>query len=108
MHKLVIAAALAVSLAGPASAQSIFGSGGLACKNWTANTKRKWQRLADIDWLMGYASGINTGRGPGSRLLGEATRDDGVRFVSEFCAANPEVPIFEGADAWLKTITPQR
>jgi hypothetical protein len=108
MHRIIIAGLLTIGLMAPASAQSIFGSGGLACKNWTANTKRKWQRLADIDWLMGYASGINTGRGPGSRLLGEATRDEGVRFVTQFCAANPEVAIFEGADAWLKTIPLQR
>jgi hypothetical protein len=108
MHRIIIATLLTIGLTVPAGAQSIFGSGGLACKNWTANTKRKWQRLADIDWLMGYASGINTGRGPGSRLLGEATRDEGVRFVTQFCAANPEVAVFEGADAWLKTIPLQR
>jgi hypothetical protein len=107
MYRIIIVGLLA-SLAIPASAQSIFGSGGLACKNWTANVKRKWPHLADVDWLMGYASGINTSRGPGSRLLGDATRTDGVRFVTEYCAANPEIAIFEAADAWLKTIDTPR
>ena len=72
MHKLLVTAVLAVGLAAPASAQSIFGSGGLACKNWTANLKRKWPHLADTDWLMGYISGVNTGRGPGSRMMANA------------------------------------
>lgn len=104
MLRIIAITLLATAVAAPASAQSIFGSGGLACKNWTANKSRKWQHLADVDWLMGYASGINTGRGAGSRMLGENTRADGVRFVTEFCVANPEIPIFEAADAWLKTI----
>lgn len=95
---------LAAPVATPAAAQSVFGTGGKPCEAWTANTNRKWPRLADIDWLMGYASGINRGRGPGSRLLGDATRDEGVRFVSAFCADNPQTPIFEAADAWIKAI----
>jgi hypothetical protein len=104
----IITVALLACLAVPASAQSIFGSGGLACRNWTTNKPRKWPHLADVDWLMGYVSGINQSRGAGSRLLGEATRADAVRFVTEYCAANPDVAIFEGADAWLKAIEAPR
>ena len=106
MHKYAIAL-LITALAVPASAQSVFGSGGLPCQNWTANKNRKWQHLADMDWLMGYVSGINRGRGPGSRLLGDATRTEGDRFVTGFCAMNPQTPIFEAADAWLVEIDRQ-
>ena len=104
MRKLIATAVIVAALATPATAQSVFGSGGQPCQNWTANKTRKWQHLGDVDWLMGYVSGINRSRGPGSRLLGDATRTEGDRFVTEFCAANPPTPIFEAADAWLKAI----
>jgi hypothetical protein len=98
---------LITALAAPATAQSVFGSGGLQCQNWTANRPRKWQHLGDMDWLMGYASGVNRGRGAGSRMLGDAMRAEGDRFVTGFCAQNPQVPIFEAADAWIKAIDGQ-
>lgn len=93
-----------LAIAAPANAQSVFGSGGLQCQNWTANRTRKWQHLGDMDCLMGYVSGINRGRGQGSRMLGDAMRTEGDRFVSGFCAMNPQTPIFEAADAWIKAI----
>jgi murein endopeptidase len=104
MLRIVAASLVVIGLAAPVAAQSVFGSGGLQCQNWTANKNRKWQHLGDVDWLMGYASGINRARGPGSRLLGDQTRAEGDRFVTGYCAANPQTPIFEAADAWIKAI----
>ena len=104
MLRIIAASLVIIGLTAPAAAQSVIGSGGLQCRNWTANKPRKWQHLGDVDWLMGYASGINRGRGAGSRLLGDQTRAEGDRFVTGFCADNPQTPIFEAADASIRNI----
>jgi hypothetical protein len=96
--------ALAIaSVAAPAAAQSVYGSGGGPCANWTANLNKRWPHLADTDWLMGYLSGVNTGRGPGARM--ENTNVQAATgFVTQFCAANPQRPIFEAADALISEL----
>ena len=96
-----IVAATIASLAAPTAAQSVYGSGGGPCSNWTANLKKRWPHLADTDWLMGYISGVNTGRGPGSRMMANANVEAATGFVAQFCAANPQRPIFEAADALI-------
>jgi hypothetical protein len=104
MPKPVAAALLALSIAGlaaPAAAQSVYGSGGGPCRNWTANLGKRWPHLADTDWLMGYISGVNTGRGPGSRMMANANVQAATGFVAQFCAANPDRLIFEAADALI-------
>lgn len=101
MLKTIATVLVLAGLAAPAVAQNVYGSGGGPCQNWTANQNRKWQHLADVDWLMGYLSGVNRGRGPGSRLLGETNVQAASGFVAQFCAANPSRPIFEAADALI-------
>lgn len=103
----VFAAAIA-SFAVPAAAQSIYGSGGGPCSTWTANLGKRWPHLADTDWLMGYISGVNTARGPGSRMLANANVQAATGFVTQFCAANPQRLIFEGADALIAELQPPR
>lgn len=107
MRAIVIIAIAVLSLAGTASAQSVYGSGGAPCQNWNLNKPKKWQHLGDLDWLMGYVSGINRGRGPGSKLMGQATLRDADTYVSQFCAANPATPIFEAADSWIAALDQQ-
>lgn len=104
MPKPITAALLAIcvaSLAAPVAAQSVYGSGGGPCSNWTANLKKRWPHLADTDWLMGYISGVNTGRGPGSRMMANANVQAATGFVAQYCAANPQRLIFEAADALI-------
>lgn len=97
----VAIAGLAVPVAAPVAAQSVYGSGGKPCSNWTANLRSKWARLGDTDWLMGYISGVNRARGPGSRMMANANVQAATGFMTQFCAANPARPIFEGADALI-------
>ena len=97
----VVTAFVVAALAAPAAAQSVYGSGGGPCASWTANLKKRWPHLADTDWLMGYISGVNTGRGPGARLLANANVEAATGFVTQFCAANPQRPIFEAADSLI-------
>ena len=96
-----IVAATVASLTAPAAAQSVYGSGGGPCSNWTANLKKRWPHLADTDWLMGYISGVNKARGPGARMLANANVEAATGFVAQFCAANPQRLIFEAADALI-------
>jgi hypothetical protein len=96
-----IVAATIASLATPAAAQSVYGSGGGPCSNWTANLKKRWPHLADTDWLMGYISGVNASRGPGSRMMANANVQAATGFVTQYCAANPQKLIFEAADALI-------
>lgn len=103
----IFVAAIA-SFAAPAAAQSIYGSGGGPCSNWTANVNKRWPHLADTDWLMGYISGVNTSRGPGSRMLANANVQAATGFVTQFCAANPQRLIFEAADALILELQPPR
>ena len=101
---LILAAALAslaANIPAPVTAQSVYGSGGGPCANWTANLKKRWPHLADTDWLLGYLSGVNTGRGPGARLMADANMADATGFVAQFCATNPQRPIFDAADALI-------
>ena len=104
---IILVAAAALGLSGSAVAQSVYGSGGTPCQNWTINKPRKWQHLGDLDWLMGYVSGINRSRGPGSKLMGQATLRDADTYVSQFCAANPAMPIFQAADSWIAALDQQ-
>ena len=104
---IILVAATVFSLSGSAAAQSVYGSGGTPCQNWTINKPRKWQHLGDLDWLMGYVSGINRSRGPGSKLMGQATLRDADTYVSQFCAANPAMPIFQAADSWIAALDQQ-
>ncbi|KAB7643503.1 hypothetical protein [Polymorphobacter fuscus] len=96
-----LGAAIILSLAMPVAAQSVYGGGGAECSAWTANLRKRWPHLVDTDWLMGYLSGVNRGRGPGARLMVEADVASATGFVSQFCAANPQRPIFEAADALI-------
>lgn len=101
MLKAITAAVLLTSVAAPLGAQSVYGSGGKPCSNWTANLRSKWARLGDTDWLMGYISGVNRERGPGARLMANSNVQAATGFVTQFCAANPQRPIFEAADALI-------
>lgn len=100
--------AVIASFAAPGAAQSVYGSGGGPCRNWTANLGKRWPHLADTDWLMGYISGVNTGRGPGSRMLANANVQAATGFMAQFCAANPDRLIFEAADALIAELQPPR
>ena len=104
---IILVAATVFSLSGSAVAQSVYGSGGTPCQSWTINKPKKWQHLGDLDWLMGYVSGINRSRGPGSKLMGQATLRDADTYVSQFCAANPAMPIFQAADSWIAALDQQ-
>ncbi len=89
---LSVVAIAAGSLAGPAAAQSVYGSGGTPCQNWNLSKPKKWQHLGDLDWLMGYVSGINRSRGPGSKLMGQATLRDADTYVSQYLRRQPGHP----------------
>jgi hypothetical protein len=101
MLKALTVAMVIGGLSAPLAAQSVYGSGGKPCSNWTANLRSKWARLGDTDWLMGYVSGVNRARGPGSRMMANANVQAATGFVTDFCAANPQRPIFEAADALI-------
>ena len=107
MLKPLFAALLIAGLAAPVAAQSVYGTGGKPCSQWTADKKKKWPHLGDIDWLMGYVSGVNRGRGPGSAIMGQATVEAADGFVTNFCASNPDRPIFEAADALIANLQPR-
>lgn len=101
MFRTITIATVLASLAAPLAAQSVYGGGAAPCAAWNGNLKKRWPHLVDVDWLMGYISGVNRSRGAGTRMMENANVQAATGFVTQFCAANPQRPIFEAADALI-------
>jgi hypothetical protein len=108
MKRIAAALLLAGFAATSASAQNVYGSGGAPCTEWTANVKRKWQNLNNVNWLTGYLSGVNRNRGPGAVLMPDNGPAGAEAFVAQYCAANPQKLIFEAADALIADMDARR
>ena len=108
MKRIAAALLLAGFAATSASAQNVYGSGGAPCSQWTANVKRKWQNLNNVNWLTGYLSGVNRNRGPGAVLMPDNGTEGAAAFVTQYCAANPQAAIYQAADALIADMDARR
>jgi hypothetical protein len=100
---MIASLAIAATLAAPVGDQTtihetyLVGIGRLSCAHWlsTPETKR-----AGIDWILGYWSGANAWRHPGSNTVGSSTDGEGILAeVNKECAAHPSEALIWAANA---------
>ena len=80
----------------------VFGAGALSCGVWLQHAQTEdTYHLVMASWIDGYLTAANDGRSEaGQTALSQNTEGTGFdAWISRYCEANPQVPLFRAATA---------
>jgi hypothetical protein len=64
LRSLTTATALAISLATPANAWTLYGAGNSSCRTWLADMSNQEWHAEEVQWVLGYVAGAGSSHTP--------------------------------------------
>ena len=66
------------------------------------------EKTAAFWWLIGFVSGVNNGLPETFDITGETGLFDSLQWAVDYCAAKPEAPLEDAAQALVRHLYPNR
>ncbi|MCH8079978.1 MAG: hypothetical protein IIA06_09430 [Proteobacteria bacterium] len=83
--------------------------GNVSCGNWVKDRKKdSWQRIANINWIVGYITAYNKQTPDVLSILGSTDMESVYLWMDKYCQENPLSNLGIGMDVLTKELWPNR